>query len=88
MLHVSFVSFPRGFIQAPLLRNVKDLQQHLVQVDKVYDNCSSAWAQGEADKFTGEAFLESKPSHVYLTTPQVTAPWVLFSGSTLQPSKQ
>ena len=39
-----------------LPRNVKELQEHLKNVDKTYDHCSTAWAQGEADKFTGETF--------------------------------
>ena len=36
------------------LRLVAELQQHLAEVDKHYDRCNDAWAQGEADRFTGD----------------------------------
>lgn len=70
---------------ATLLRCVKDLQEHLKQVDRIYDVCSSAWAQGEAEKFTGEAFHDCNPSHVYSITNTANGQHhVWLSGSTMQ----
>ena len=47
----------------PHLRHMKDLQEHLKAVDKHYDVCSAAWAQGEADKFVGETLLVCTTHH-------------------------
>lgn len=44
------------------LRCVADLEKHLKEVDSHYDLCNDAWAQGEADKFTGEKL----PSYMIL----------------------